>query len=401
MAVFYYRGINFAGEVIQGIHEAQNAKDVADLLKNKGFFPVTIRKDPLYTLFFLYRDFILKKGYRELAVFCRQLAGMVEVGMPVVECLSVLCQQNSHAGLTRALRRVIRDLKRGFTLSEAFRNQPGIFPEILIYTVETGEIAGCLEDILKKLAVHFETMAKYRERLKTSMTYPAILGVVALAVFYFTANNILPVYSHMFEQSGIYLPVITRIFMAVSTNIGRYVLYSLPAFFLLLLGHYKLKRDPEKAYAIDKFRLSMPVLGPLQKKSTSAMLCRVLAILISSGIPLVKAIEVAENTQNNQVFKRDLQRARENLRMGKNLADSLRGSSFPPLMLRMLQVGIESGKLEEMLFKTADFYDNEVEILQIRFLSLAEPVALTLMSLIIGFSVISIVLPMFNMYSLF
>lgn len=401
MAVFYYRGINFDGEVIQGIHEAQNMQDVANLLKNKGFFPVRIRKEPLYTLFFLYRDFMLKRGFRELAVFCRQMASMLESGIPVIECLSVMCQQNSHPGLTRALRRVIRDLKRGFTLSEAFRNQPGIFPEILIYTVETGEIAGCLEDILKKLAVHFETMAKYRERLKTSMTYPAILGAVALVVFYYTSNNILPVYSNMFEESGVYLPVITRIFMSVSTNMGRYVLYSLSAFFLLLLGLYKLKRDPEKAYAIDKFWLSTPVLGPLQKKSTSAILCRVLAILISCGIPLVKAIEIVESAQKNQVFKRDLQVALENLRIGKNLAVSLRDSSFPPLMLKMLQVGIESGKLEEMLFKTADFYDSEVEDMQSRLLSIAGPAALILMSLIIGFAVISIVLPMFNIYSSF
>ncbi|ADL08090.1 type II secretion system F family protein [Thermosediminibacter oceani] len=376
-------------------------QDVANLLKNKGFFPVRIRKEPLYTLFFLYRDFMLKRGFRELAVFCRQMASMLESGIPVIECLSVMCQQNSHPGLTRALRRVIRDLKRGFTLSEAFRNQPGIFPEILIYTVETGEIAGCLEDILKKLAVHFETMAKYRERLKTSMTYPAILGAVALVVFYYTSNNILPVYSNMFEESGVYLPVITRIFMSVSTNMGRYVLYSLSAFFLLLLGLYKLKRDPEKAYAIDKFWLSTPVLGPLQKKSTSAILCRVLAILISCGIPLVKAIEIVESAQKNQVFKRDLQVALENLRIGKNLAVSLRDSSFPPLMLKMLQVGIESGKLEEMLFKTADFYDSEVEDMQSRLLSIAGPAALILMSLIIGFAVISIVLPMFNIYSSF
>lgn len=401
MAVFYYRGKNLAGEIMYGFHETQNVEDVIQLLKKKGFFPITIRKAPFYSMFYFIRDITLKKRYKELAFFCRQMSSMLEAGMPVMECLSVLCQQSLHPGLARALRRLINDLNKGFTLSEAFKNQPGIFPEILIYAIETGEVAGKLEDILKKLATHFETMAKYRERLKTSMTYPIILSLISIIVYYFIANTLLPLYSNMFNQAGLSLPLLTRIFIAITINSKRFAIFLLFVFVLFLLLYYKLKQDPEKVFLIDKFLLSFPVLGLLQKNSIAAHFCRIAGILVSSGISVVKTIEVIENTMNNQVFKKDLQKALENLKMGKTLADSLETSNFPIFMLRMMQMGVESGKLEEILFKIADFYDSETEVLQIRLLSLIEPIAILLLSLIIGFAVVATILPMFKMYSVF
>lgn len=401
MAVYYYRGKNLTGEILQGVYETQCATDIVELLRKKGFYPVTIRRNPFYSFLYFLGEISLNKRYNELAFFCRQMSGMLETGMPVMECLSVLCQQSSHAGLARTLRRLMRDLNKGFTLSEAFKNQPGIFPEILIYAVETGEMAGKLEDILKKLAVYFETIAKYRQRFKTSMIYPAILGLISIAVYYLLSYTLMPLYSNMFAQAGIYLPVPTQIFIAITVNSkGLSISLTLIVISILLI-QYRFKQNSEKAYKIDKFLLTIPVLGLLIKNNNAANFCRILGILLSSGIPLIKAIELAEKNMSNYVFKLDLRVARENIKKGETLASSLKTSSFPIFMLRMLQTGIESGRLDEILFKTADFYDNEVNALQQRVLALVEPLAILLMSIIIGFAVISAVLPMFRMYTTF
>ncbi|KXG78183.1 Type II secretion system protein F [Fervidicola ferrireducens] len=401
MAVYYYRGKNLKGEILHGVYETQSETDIVELLRKNGFYPVTIKKHPFYSFLYFLGEISLNKKYNELAFFCRQMSGMLEVGMPVMDCLAVLCQQSSHPGLARTFKKMMRDLNRGFTLSEAFKNQPGIFPDILVYAVETGEISGKLEDILKKLAVYFETIAKYRQRFKTSMIYPAFLGLISIAVYYFLSYTLMPLYSNMFAQAGIYLPVPTQIFIAITVNSkGLAISLTLIIISILLIQH-RFRQNSKKAYKIDKFLLNMPVLGLLIKNNNAANFCRILGILLSSGIPLIKAIELAEKNMSNYVFKLDLRVARENIKKGETLASSLKTSSFPIFMLRMLQTGIESGRLDEILFKTADFYDNEVNALQQRVLALVEPLAILLMSIIIGFTVISAVLPMFRMYTTF
>lgn len=401
MAVYYYLGKNFKGEILRGIYESQEETEIVELLKKKGFYPIAVRKHPFYSFLYILGDIPFDKKYEELAFFCRQMAGMLQVGMPVVDCLSLLCNQFSRASLVKTLKKVIKDLNRGFTLSEAFKNQPAIFPDILVYAVETGEISGRLEEILKKLAVYFETIAKYRQRYKSSLVYPAFLGLVSLAVYYFLSNTLMPLYTDMFEQAGIHLPLPTRIFIAVAANFNKLALLMIFVFISILGLRHWLMQDPKIAYKVDKFLLNLPILGLLIKHNNTANFCKILAILLSSGIPLIKAIELAQKNMSNAVFKRDLQLAKENMEKGEALVNSLRSSAFPTFMLRMLQLGIESGKLEEMLFKIADFYDEEISTLQQRILALIEPLAILFMSIVIGFAVISAVLPMFRLYTVF
>ncbi|SHM52062.1 type IV pilus assembly protein PilC [Caldanaerovirga acetigignens] len=401
MAVYYYRGKNLKGEILDGVYEAQSETDIVELLRKNGFYPIAIKKHPFYSFLYFLGGISLNKKYNELAFLCRQISGMLETGMPVIDCLAVLCQQSSHPGLARTLKKMMRDLNRGFTLSEAFKNQPGIFPDILVYAVETGEVSGKLEDVLKKLAVYFDTIAKYQQRFKTSMIYPTILGLISIAVCYFLSSTLIPLYSNMFEQAGIYLPLPTQIFIAIAVNSkGLAIILSLVVILILVI-HQNYRKNLKLAYKVDIFLLNIPLLGLLIKNHNASNFCSILGILLSSGIPLIKAMEIAENHTNNCVFKLELQLARENIKKGETLANSLRTSSYPIFMLKMLQTGAESGKLDEILFKTAEYYDNEVNALQQRVLALAEPLAILIMSVIIGFAVISAVLPMFHMYTIF
>ncbi len=401
MALFYYKGKSLAGDTIQGIYEAENSSEVAEMLKRNGYFPAVIKEEHKKSLLRSLWDNIFKVGLKDMAVFCRQFATMVEAGIPVIECLATLEEQTTSSRLKRTIKSMVRDIRRGFTIAESCRNYPEVFPEMLVYMLEAGEITGHLDEVLKKMAAHFENLSKQREKIKSAMNYPIILSAVAFLVVSFLVTNVLPIFADLFRQSGAELPPLTRLLLTISANIGKIFIYFLVflAFIILMYRGYRAK--PEGAYKIDYIKLSVPIFGPLQKKIVAANFCRILAILISSGIPLLRSLEVAERALGNHVFKRTLEKARGNLRNGRGFAEALGSDVFPLMMVKMIRVGEEAGSLEEMLYKAAAFYETEIEIAQERLLSLIEPAMIIVMALIIGFIVVSIVIPMFSIYNLY
>lgn len=401
MDTFYYKGVSFQGDVVEGFFDCNDKSDVADMLKKKGYIPVRIKKRKNKSLVDSLRLLTSRIGYKDFAVFCRQFAIMLEAGIPVIECLSIISQQAPNPVFKKTLEKMVYDLKRGLTLAEAFKNESNIFPEILISMVEAGEVSGRLDEVLKKLSVYFENLSKQREKIKNSLTYPIVLSIVAFFVVVFLMNSVIPTFVSLFSEAKAELPFTTRVLLLISQKFNTILIIILLFVILVIALYYKLMENPQIAYKVDYFKLNIPVIGRFLRKGITANFANTLAILIASGIPILKSLEVVERVIQNRVFKKDLEKAREDLRKGKSLYEALEKSELPMMLLKMIGVGEEAGALEDMLSKTAGFFENEMEFERERLLSLIEPIMIVSLALVVGFIVVAIVMPIFTIYSFY
>lgn len=401
LTLFYYEGKNFSGEKINGVIESKNESLVAKKIKNQGYIPVKIKKININSLTYTINIFFNKISFSDLAVFCRQLAVMLDAGVTILESLTSIAKQTENKRLREIIFNLNLHIRRGDSLAEACRNQPYVFSEIFICMIEAGELSGNLSDILKILSAYYSDMSKQNEKIKSAMIYPSILGVTSLFVVIFLTTKVLPVYVNIFSSVGVQLPKITQIFMFLGSNIVNLCIIVFVLFVLLFLGIIKYQESAKIMYQIDKLKLSIPFMGQLIKKSISSQIARLLYILTSSGIPILKALEVSCNTVKNQVIKMELKKVHKGLKQGKNLSELMSEKIFSPMMVKIIAIGEESGALEEMLDKAASFSLNEAKILEDRLILFVEPVIIIVLTLIISFIVISVVIPMFDIYNLF
>ncbi|MGI6485789.1 MAG: type II secretion system F family protein [Tepidanaerobacteraceae bacterium] len=401
MTLFYYKGKNLSGEVVEGVHEAQNELDAVSMLRQKGFYPVKIRKRS-YTFYNIVR--IIRRSFnkieqRELAVFCRQFVVLLRAGITIIESLEILDKQSVNKYLKYAVGNVIKDIKKGMTLTDAFKNNPEVFSDVFVSMIEAGELAGNLISVLDKLALHYEKCAIKSGKIKNALTYPAILGMVSLIVAIFLVVNIIPVFEGIFSKAGVELPFATRFLLIISQhNISLIVLFSVLIVPIILLIY---SITAKGAYFIDEVRLKIPIWGRIKVKALSADLCRLLSILVSSGVPLLDSLRIASRTLNNRVFQKELALIQKALADGKGFAEVMNPDVFPSMMIKMIAVGEETGNLELTLDKSADFFENEVELMEERLIALIEPVLIIIMSLIVGFIVLAVVLPMSSIYNFY
>ncbi len=401
MALFYYEGKNLSGEKISGVIESKNESLIVKKIKNQGYIPVKIKKININSFTYTVTAFFNKISFSDLAVFCRQLAVMLDAGVTILESLTSIAKQTENKRLREIIFNLNLHIRRGDSLAEACRNQPYVFSEIFICMIEAGELSGNLSDILKILSAYYSDMSKQNEKIKSAMIYPSILGVTSLFVVIFLTTKVLPVYVNIFSSVGVQLPKITQIFMFLGSNIVNLCIIVFVLFVLLFLGIIKYQESAKIMYQIDKLKLSIPFIGQLIKKSISSQIARLLYILTSSGIPILKALEVSCNTVKNQVIKMELKKVHKGLKQGKNLSELMSEKIFSPMMVKIIAIGEESGALEEMLDKAASFSLNEAKILEDRLILFIEPVIIIVLTLIISFIVISVVIPMFDIYNLF
>lgn len=401
MLNFYYKGISPQGEIIEGFFECSEKSEVAEMLKKKGYIPVRIEKRKNKSLMDTLRLFTSRIGYKDFAVFCRQFAIMLEAGIPLIDCLNIISQQTANPVFKKTLEKMVYDLKRGLTLAEAFKNQSNIFPEILVNMIEAGEVSGRLDDVLKKISVYFENLSKQTEKVKNSLTYPVVLSIVAFLVVVFLMNSVIPTFINLFAEAKAELPLTTRWLLMISQKFNIILSIMLLITILLIITYYKLMENPQIAIKLDYFKLNIPLIGRFIKKGITANFANTLAILIASGIPILKSLEVAQRVIQNRVFKKDLEKAREDLRKGKSLYEALENSELPVMLIKMIGVGEEAGALEEMLTKTAGFFENEMEFERERLLSLIEPVMIVSLALVVGFIVVAVVMPIFTIYNFY
>ena len=334
---------------------------------------------------------------KDISLFCKQMSVMLNSGIPLNNAVDILEQQTDAKNLKASLNAISKGLKEGNQLSKSLIEQNGLFPDLLIRMVQAGEKTGKLDEVLERMSEHYNKELKTSRQIRGAMIYPAVLAFLAVAATLVLLYVVIPNFSGIFEQSGVALPLPTRIVLAASNFVQSYWYILFGGVGLLVFLFLRYRSTEAGRYQLDQLKLKMPVVkGPMQKIVT-ARFASTLATLTSAGIPLVEAIDSAAATTNNAVVIDKLRIANEGLQKGERLTGMLTSTGlFPPMMLSMVKIGEESGSLESMLNKTSDFYEEELEAAIKQLLSLLEPAMIIVMGVIIGGIVASVMLPMFE-----
>ena len=376
--------------------DAPNRTDAVNRIRLKGK-PISVEEKVMGS-----KEIVLfqskKIKLKDISLFCKQMSVMLNSGIPLNNAVDILEQQTDAKNLKASLKVISKGLKEGNQLSKSLIEQNGLFPDLLIRMVQAGEKTGKLDEVLERMSEHYNKELKTSRQIRGAMIYPAVLAFLAVAAVLALLYIVIPSFSGIFEQSGMDMPLPTRIVLAASNFVRSYwyILFGVTGILVFLFLRY---RSTEAGrYQLDRLKLWLPVIkGPMQKIVT-ARFASTLAILTSAGIPLVEAIESAAATTNNAVVIEKMKIANEGLQKGERLTGMITSTGlFPPMMLSMVKIGEESGSLESMLVKTSDYYEEELETAIKQLLSLLEPAMIIVMGVIIGGIVASVMLPMFEL----
>lgn len=396
--IFKYKSVTHSGQIVEGFYEANTEADVIAMIKGNDHMPLSVEadvgKDAQIELF---NPSVKKK---DLAVFCRQFYTMIDAGLGIVKCLDILALQTENKTLRQAVISINEDVQKGFVLSEAMKKHKKVFPTILTSMVEAGEASGNLDTILERMAVHFEKENKIENKVKGAMTYPIILMIVSIAVVIFMLTAVFPTFISMFEGSDTPLPGPTRALIAISNSLQTHWYVYLGVVAALIAIILVFRQSPEGRRFFDTLKLKLPIFKPTNSKIITSRFTRTLSTLMASGIPLIRAMEVVSRVVNNVIVEERLIQGIENIRKGVPLSRAVKDVGiFPPMVDSMIKIGEESGSLDDMLYKTADFYDEEVEVALQKMTTMLEPIMIVFMAVLIGFLVVAMVLPMFEISS--
>ena len=408
MPTFRYVAKNWAGESREGECSAANLGEAIERLRSQELFVINIKEQstllqlssPLAGLNIKLSE--KKPKSRDFMVFCRQFATMLQAGIPVLQILKILAQQSENEALREKLREITVDVERGSDLAGAMKKHGDFFPRIIVSMVETGEAGGILDTIMERLADHFQRQHDLEAKIRSATIYPAVVTVLAVLVLLLMIFFVLPRFAEMLDPMGVEMPLITRVIMALADLFIRfwYLALGLLALLAFLLGRY-LKTERGRA-VFDRLRLNLPIFGPLYTKMITARFTRTLATLLASGVALLSALELVEKVIDNRVLSGVLAETAQAIRRGQNIFVPLAESAiFPPMMVEMVHVGEESGTLDEMLSRSADFYEAEVTYFLDRLAAIIEPVLLIAVGFIVALLLISIMTPMLKMYEAF
>ena len=400
MSVFAYRGRN-AGAIVSGELEADSRMAAVAHLRDRGVVATAVqeRRPRAGTGLRLWRRHRAKD--KHLAVYTRQFSTMIDAGLPIVQCLTVLSEQSESKVLRPITATIARDVEGGSTLAEAFAKYPRTFDELFINMLAVGEAAGVLDTVLQRLATYIEKAASLKRKVKSAMVYPVTIISVAILVVIFMMTFVIPTFAKMFEGLGADLPLPTKIVVWMSNFTRRYILFivaGLIGFVFALRAYY---RTPHGSMVIDRLMLKVPIVGRLVQKVAVARFSRTLGTLISSGVPILEGLRITARSAGNRVVEKAVMEARENVTAGRPLSEPLRGAPvFPLMVVHMISVGESTGALDQMLTKVADFYDDEVDTAVGTLMSLLEPVMIVILGVIIGGLVVALYLPIFKIVTL-
>lgn len=388
--------IDFSGKKRKLTHKAETRTEVVDYLKKNNYTIINIEKSG---------SAVEIKGLggkkvksKDLAVFCKQLYAMLKAGVTLVNSLEILRQQTENKTLAKIISQMYEDLQKGNTFSEALSRHKDAFPPLFVSMVEAGEISGNIDIIMNRLSNHFEKEYKIENKVKSAMTYPAVLAFVSIAVVVFLLTTIMPTFVDMYSSTGVELPKLTQKLISLSDAIKQYWYIMLFAIFALAATVTILSKFPEIKYKEDYYKLKLPVVKSLLLKLSTSRFTRTLSTLMGSGVPLLQALETVSGVTGNAYIGSKILEAKEDVRKGLALSQPLRQQGvFPPMVHNMIKIGEDSGAIEEILDKTADFYDEEVDTAVSRMTTLLEPIMIVIMGIIIGFIVIAMLMPMFDM----
>ena len=397
MAKFKYRVMNSDGEKINGTHEANSREEVIDFISGNGYYPLLVEEVKESKNIEL--SFNEKVRIKDLAIFCRQFYTMLDAGVPILTCLKILSDQIQNKKLREAIIKVHEDVETGEVLSDAMRKHKDVFPDLLISLTASGEASGSLDSVMLRMATNYEKENKINNKVKSAMIYPIVLGCVAIIAVVFILVYVMPTFMDIFEGNGTQLPWSTRFLLGLSSSIQNNWIIIL--FFIIVAGlSLKIFLKTEQGILIvSRLKLKLPVLKKLNEMMIVSRFTRTLSILMASGLPLIKALEIVSEVVGNRIVESAMIQIKDNVMRGESLYSSMKESEmFPGMLYSMIKVGEETGSLDDILNKTADFYDEELESTIQASVALLEPILIVVLGLVIGFIVISIMLPMFDSY---
>lgn len=398
MPVFYYRGTTPEGKSVEGEMTAETQAEVIASLRKRNIIPVAVelkKKKPFLSLEALTLG---KVSAAELALFTKQFGTMLDAGLPLLEALNTQYKQTKNRLLKNAIREIAKDVEGGYTLAEAMKKHKRVFSDLYVNMVEAGEKGGALGEILARLAEYLEKMADIQRKIKGAMIYPIIVICVMIVALAALLIFVIPTFANLYQGFGAQLPALTRMVIGISNFVKSNILLLLGitvGVIALIYGWYRTQSGKE---VLDRVILRIPIIGPLVHKTSLARFSRTLSTLLNSGVDLMEAMEITARTTGNRVVQHGIMRARNSIREGSTISKPLEQARiFPPLVVQMVAIGEQSGNLDEMLAKVADFYDKEVDAAVEALTTALEPIIMVILGGVVGTMVIAMYLPIFKL----
>ncbi|MCL4079155.1 type II secretion system F family protein [Coriobacteriia bacterium Es71-Z0120] len=397
---FKYTVRDKTGKVTSGRLEGESRDAVAAKLRQMGYIVLDLSEDRLAALNKI--QFGTSVKTKDITIFARQFATMINAGLSLTKCLSILADQSESKELREVIAQVGRDVEAGQSLSEAMAKHPKIFPPIFINMVRAGETGGVLDEVLLRVADHFENDAKLKGRIKSAMTYPVAMAVLVLLVLIAMMIFVVPTFQKMFADMGGKLPVPTQILVNISAGArGLPGLITLVAVIVGTIAFRAWKSTDSGRLIWDGIKLRMPIVGPLVRKMSLARFTRTFGTLVAAGVPILSALDIVADTSGNEVVAQAVKKVRSAIKEGETIAKPLgENPIFPSMLVQMIAVGEETGALDAMLTKIADFYDEEVSAAVDGLTSVIEPLMMATLAVVVGGIVIALYMPMFQVITL-
>jgi type IV pilus assembly protein PilC len=400
MTAFAYRGHSAAGSVA-GVIEAADRMTAVAQLRAKGVVATAVQERKARTGGFSLARFGGRVSDKDMAIYTRQFSTMVDAGLPIAQCLTILGEQSESASLRQVTSQIARDVEGGATLGDSFRRFPKTFDDLFVNMIQVGESGGVLDVVLQRLSGYIEKAAALKRKVKSAMVYPLTIMAVAVLVIIFMMTFVIPTFAQMFKSMGAELPMPTRIVLWISDFTRTYVLLIIAAIVAFVFVVRRYYATDNGSLTIDSLLLKVPVVGMLIRKVAVARFTRTLGTLISSGVPILEALRITARSAGNRVVERAVLQARAAVTAGRTLTEPLKASPvFPPMVVHMINVGENTGALDQMLGKIADFYDDEVDTAVSALTSLLEPLMIVFLGVIVGGLVVAMYLPIFRMVTL-
>jgi type IV pilus assembly protein PilC len=404
MAFFSYKVKSPEGNVLTGTIEAREERMAVDRLRRQRFIVLKIGEIKKNTL----RDLLdginfLKKRVRQkdLVLFSRQLSTLIGAGVPIVQGLTILLNQIENPAFKEIITSIREDIESGTSITEALSRHPTVFGELYVNMVKSGELGGILDVILERLSGYLEAAARLRGKIRSAMVYPAVIALVAGGVTTFLLIVVIPAFVRIFQEAGAQLPLPTQILLMISNFLKHYIVFIIIGLIVFVVGLRQYYKTEAGSMRIDSLLLRLPIFGMLLRKIAVAKFSRTFGTLVKSGVPILEALDTVARTSGNRVIEKAVLQAKDSIREGERLSEPLIASgAFPPMVTQMISVGEETGNLDAMLSKIAEFYEQEADAAVSGLTSMIEPVIIVFMGIVIGAIAISMYMPMFQLGAL-
>ncbi|HTZ10751.1 MAG TPA: type II secretion system F family protein [Candidatus Margulisiibacteriota bacterium] len=399
MNTYQYIAKDKNGHAITGTLESNSEQDLAEILHKKELVVISIEQARKKALKAAGKDKKIKLD--DLVVFTRQLATMIDAGIPLVHALGILSEQIEAPALKNVIVLVRQDIEAGMSFCNALGKHPAIFSDLFINMTKAGETSGMLDEVYDRLASYLEKTAALTRKIRSSLVYPAVVVSMALLITAFLLLKVVPTFKGIFDSLGGVLPLPTLILLGISDALRKYILVLIAILVFSVIAFKKYTNTEKGSYNFDQFKLKAPVLGVLFRKLAVAKFARTFSTLVKSGVSILSALDIVSKTSGNKVVEEAVINCSKAVRDGEPLARPLsRSGVFPPMVTRMIGVGEQTGQLEKMLSKIADFYDEQVDAAASALTSMIEPLVIAFLGILIGFIVVALFLPIFKITEL-